>query len=92
VVQRPRFPAQLDLTSGRPTPSRPAQVAAKPRPAPLVGTAPKSLLQDSAALRARMVQRLAGQGISSPEVLVVFFAVAWITSVGSASAISPCNG
>ena len=69
MVQRPRFPAQLDLTSGRPTPSRPAQVAAKPRPAPLVGTAPKSLLQDSAALRARMVQRLAGQGISSPEVL-----------------------
>ena len=30
--------------------------------------------------------------LSSPEVLVVFFAVAWITSVGSASAISPCNG
>ena len=69
MVQRPRFPAQLDLTSGRPTPSRPAQVAVKPRPTPLVGTAPKSLLQDSAALRARMVQRLAGQGISSPEVL-----------------------
>ena len=69
MAQRPRFPAQLDLTSGRPTPARPALAVAKPQPAPLAGTVSKSLLQDSTALRARMVQRLAAQGIGSPEVL-----------------------
>ena len=73
MAQRPRFPAQIDLASGRP-------VAIKNIATSSVATSAKgqkhtenrpqrSLTPESAALRARMVQRLAVQGIRSAQVL-----------------------
>ena len=73
--QRPRFPAQLDIHSGRPSAARLPQTAAKVPSGVLVGASAKSLLQDSAVLRKRMVQHLAAQGIGSVDVLAAMGAV-----------------
>ena len=64
--RRPTFPARLDATPG-PAPSR-------PRSAPATA-APDGVGLDSQAVRARMVQRLAAQGIGDPRVLGAIGAV-----------------
>ncbi len=66
TARRPTFPARLDRPSG-PTPlARPARVAGSPVP---LAAAPQGLGLDSGAVRARMVQKLAAQGIADPRVL-----------------------
>ncbi len=73
MTQRPRFPVQLDLHSGRPDAAKGSAnhtLGARPGGPKLVGhNGPQALLPDSVALRARMVQRLALQGIRSAAVL-----------------------
>jgi protein-L-isoaspartate(D-aspartate) O-methyltransferase len=67
MSRRPGFPARLDLPSrapaagARPPAARPTTVHAAP--------APSGLGLDSQAVRSRMVAKLAGQGISDPQVL-----------------------
>ncbi|MFD0668512.1 protein-L-isoaspartate(D-aspartate) O-methyltransferase [Ramlibacter sp. MAHUQ-53] len=72
TARRPSFPARLDLG----TPAKAAKAAAaKPAgaasaPAPVSPrAAPQGLGLDSQAVRARMVHKLAGQGIADPQVL-----------------------
>ena len=65
--RRPTFPARLDQgTSPAPTP-RASRVALK-APVP-VAAAPRGLGLDSAAVRARMVTKLAAMGVRDPQVL-----------------------
>lgn len=65
MTRRPGFPARL--------PSAPAQPARRPAaPAPL---APAGVGLDSQAVRARMVQKLAEQGVADPRVLAAMNAV-----------------
>ncbi len=66
TTRRPTFPARLDLPQGPKPITRPARVAGSPVPP---DAAPKGLGLDSGAVRARMVQKLAAQGISDPRVL-----------------------
>ncbi|GAA3993964.1 hypothetical protein GCM10022279_16890 [Comamonas faecalis] len=81
MQKRPGFPARIDTLGGSPArpmlskippgaPGRPAR-AGVPVPAPI----PQGLGLDSAAVRARMVQRLAAGGIASPAVLQAMGAV-----------------
>ena len=66
TARRPTFPTRLDRPSGPKPVVRPARVAGSPvSPA----AAPQGLGLDSGAVRARMVQKLAAQGISDPRVL-----------------------
>ncbi|AVT12357.1 protein-L-isoaspartate(D-aspartate) O-methyltransferase [Paracidovorax avenae] len=68
--RRPGFPARLDMPPAPGAPRAPAP-ARPPLPAgaPAAGPVPHGLGLDSAAVRARMVQRLAAGGITSPAVL-----------------------
>ena len=73
MAQRPRFPAQLDTSSGRPDAAKKIAFSAGRTDAggqkhAQIAT-PRALTPESTALRARMVQRLAVQGIRSPQVL-----------------------
>lgn len=65
MTRRPGFPARLPTTTA-PVPARRAPMAAA---APLAKTAPSGLGLDSQAVRARMVQKLAAQGIADARVL-----------------------
>lgn len=70
--RRPSFPARLDgLQAPRPATSAPAVQPGALRPA----AAPQGVGLDSAAVRARMVQRLAAGGIDSAAVLQAMGAV-----------------
>lgn len=71
MSRRPAFPVRLDLNSGRPEAARKAGGAA-PSPAHV---APSGMGMDSVAVRARMVSKLAAQGISDPLVLGAMGAV-----------------
>ena len=66
TARRPTFPARLDRPSGPSLQVRPARVAGSAVPA---AAAPQGLGLDSGAVRARMVQKLAAQGIHDPRVL-----------------------
>ena len=70
MQRRPGFPARLDVPAGATSRVAPQSVRAAVVPA-----APKGVGLDSAAVRARMVQRLAAGGISSPAVLSAMAAV-----------------
>ncbi len=70
--KRPGFPARMDWPQGQsPKPAGPAAGARREAPPPV----PQGLGLDSAAVRARMVQRLAASGISSAPVLAAMGAV-----------------
>lgn len=85
TTRRPTFPAKLDLGSGSASkPARALAGAAtrSPAAAPVAPSSrlpksaaapiahrPSGLGLDSAAVRARMVQKLGGQGVSDPQVL-----------------------
>ena len=62
MTRRPGFPARLDPS---PAPAR----RAAPVAAPLRASAPAGVGLDSQAVRTRMVQKLAAQGVSDPRVL-----------------------
>ena len=65
--RRPTFPARLEGLTGGPTPSaRPARPGTARSPAV---ASPQGLGLDSSAVRARMVQKLAAQGIADARVL-----------------------
>lgn len=66
MTRRPTFPATLPTQGARP--AAPASPAARaPAPQPVVR--PQGVGLDSQPVRARMVQKLAAQGLSHPEVL-----------------------
>ena len=66
MTRRPGFPARLDqAVPGAFKPAAPATRAAAVAPVAV----PTGLGMDSAAVRARMVQKLAAQGVQMPEVL-----------------------
>ncbi|WP_332824320.1 protein-L-isoaspartate(D-aspartate) O-methyltransferase [Ramlibacter sp.] len=67
MTRRPGFPARLG----------PAPAARRPAPAavPARGAAPAGVGLDSQAVRSRMVQKLAAQGVSDPRVLAAMNAV-----------------
>jgi protein-L-isoaspartate(D-aspartate) O-methyltransferase len=68
MTRRPGFPARL--------PTAPAAAARAPqRPAPVAGAAPSGLGLDSHAVRARMVQKIAAQGVADARVLAAMNAV-----------------
>lgn len=76
MAQRPGFPARLDLTSGKPVPARNAsQPAGAPRREAGENTIPHGMGLDSSAVRARMVHKLAAQGIADQQVLAAMGAV-----------------
>lgn len=70
MTRRPGFPARLDAGAARPAAPRPG-----PAPAAARAAAPAGLGLDSQAVRARMVQKLAAQGISDARVLAAMNAV-----------------
>jgi protein-L-isoaspartate(D-aspartate) O-methyltransferase len=72
MTQRPRFPARLDTSS----PAQPVRrnTPATGAPVARAGT-PSGIGLDSQAVRARMVQKLAAQGVSDPRVLAAMNAV-----------------
>lgn len=76
MTRRPGFPARLDLTSGKPVPARnaPRQPGTSAREAG-ENTIPHGMGLDSSAVRARMVHKLAAQGISDQAVLAAMGAV-----------------
>ena len=61
MQRRPGFPARLDGAGG--AASKPAPAPLRPTVRPNVPAAPHGVGLDSAAVRARMVQRLAAAGI-----------------------------
>ena len=67
MQRRPGFPARLDGAGG--AASKPAPAPVRPTVRPNAPAAPHGVGLDSAAVRARMVQKLAAGGISSPVVL-----------------------
>ena len=67
MQRRPSFPANIALLPGGQSAASAQQTARKPATSPFM--APVGLGMDSAAVRARMVQRLAAGGISSQAVL-----------------------
>lgn len=82
--RRPRFPLALDRLGGSPSAAAPAKAPALARPQrPLQQAArdaerqqaPTGLGLDSAAVRARMVERLRADGITDEAVLAAFAAV-----------------
>ena len=80
TAQRPRFPAQLPSVVGAAKPPKAAAAAATPARGPaakvsLVPTPPRGLGLDSGAVRARMVAKLAQQGIADRAVLAAMGAV-----------------
>lgn len=66
TARRPSFPAKLDLGPKAVPATRTARPAVTPQQ---VNAAPQGLGMDSAAVRARMVQKLSAQGVSHPQVL-----------------------
>lgn len=70
MQRRPGFPARLDVPAG--ATSRVAPLSVRSAAVPAV---PQGVGLDSAAVRARMVQKLAAGGISSPAVLHAMAAV-----------------
>lgn len=70
MTRRPGFPARLPTA-----PAQPARKAAAPAAAPAARGTPSGLGLDSQAVRARMVQKLAAQGVSDPRVLAAMNAV-----------------
>lgn len=67
--RRPTFPARLDRAAPRAAPARQAAAA------PALSATPAGLGLDSHAVRARMVQKLAAQGVSDARVLSAMGAV-----------------
>jgi protein-L-isoaspartate(D-aspartate) O-methyltransferase len=67
VSRRPGFPARLPGAAARPQPA-PARTAAAP-------AAPAGIGLDSHAVRGRMVQKVAAQGVADPRVLAAMQAV-----------------
>jgi protein-L-isoaspartate(D-aspartate) O-methyltransferase len=67
--RRPSFPARLDQSAPRAAPARPATTGAT------IAHAPSGVGLDSHAVRARMVQKLAAQGVSDSRVLSAMGAV-----------------
>ncbi|HYF16247.1 MAG TPA: protein-L-isoaspartate(D-aspartate) O-methyltransferase [Ramlibacter sp.] len=72
MTRRPGFPARLDLARPSPAPARSAPAATRDAP---VATVPRGLGMDSAAVRARMVSRIAAQGVADPRVLAALGSV-----------------
>jgi protein-L-isoaspartate(D-aspartate) O-methyltransferase len=70
MTRRPAFPARLSTASLAHPPK-----AAAPQPRALPANAPAGIGLDSQAVRARMVQKLAAQGVSDPRVLAAMNAV-----------------
>ena len=71
MTRRPGFPARLDTS-----PAQPARRVTPGAAAPAVRTvAPQGVGLDSQAVRSRMVQKLAAQGVSDPRVLGAMNAV-----------------
>lgn len=70
--RRPGFPARISLPAAG---HRPQAVSVPRSSAPTPGPVPAGLGLDSAAVRARMVQRLAASGIAAPQVLRAMGAV-----------------
>jgi protein-L-isoaspartate(D-aspartate) O-methyltransferase len=66
MSRRPGFPARIDVASGRPAAPRPSTAAKRPGGA---AAPPSGLGLDSHAVRARMVARLAAQGVADAQVL-----------------------
>jgi protein-L-isoaspartate(D-aspartate) O-methyltransferase len=67
MTRRPGFPAQIHPPAGAARPVRPA--ARSVVGASVVTAAPSGMGLDSVAVRGRMVQKLAGQGIEHPQLL-----------------------
>ena len=67
MTRRPGFPARL--------PGAPVQAARKPVAAPAVGIAPAGIGLDSQAVRTRMVEKIAAQGVADARVLGAMRAV-----------------
>ena len=67
MTRRPGFPARL--------PGAPVQAARKPVAAPAVGIAPTGFGLDSQAVRTRMVEKIAAQGVADARVLGAMRAV-----------------
>ena len=72
MTRRPGFPARLDLARPSPAPARSAPAATRDA---TVATVPRGLGMDSAAVRARMVSRIAAQGVADPRVLAALGSV-----------------
>jgi protein-L-isoaspartate(D-aspartate) O-methyltransferase len=72
MSRRPGFPAKLDLPVAHGLAVKPGTTALR---APATATAPSGLGLDSQAVRTRMVQKLAGQGIADAAVLQAMGAV-----------------
>lgn len=70
MTRRPGFPARLPTGSASPVPRGAAAAAG-----PTVRVAPSGHGLDSQAVRARMVQKIAAQGIADPRVLAALAAV-----------------
>lgn len=68
MSRRPAFPARLDLSGDRST-AAPKPAPATAAPSPGAARAPMGLGLDSQAVRTRMVQKLAAQGIADAQVL-----------------------
>ncbi|MES2480621.1 MAG: hypothetical protein V4609_01385, partial [Pseudomonadota bacterium] len=69
MTRRPTFPAKLGAGPGAGLSPRPAATrTAPPRPAPIVSS---GIGLDSGAVRARMVAKLATQGIADARVLAL---------------------
>lgn len=73
MKERPRFPARLDFSVGKPTPnqpgSAPARTPVKAAAKASVSLVPQGHGMDSCAVRMNMVQKLRQQGITDPLVL-----------------------
>jgi protein-L-isoaspartate(D-aspartate) O-methyltransferase len=73
MKERPRFPARLDFSVGKPTTnqpgSAPARMPVKAAAKASVSLVPQGHGMDSSAVRMNMVQKLRQQGISDPLVL-----------------------
>lgn len=72
MTRRPSFPARLDSGPAKPAAPRPQQAAV---PARAPQAAPAGVGLDGQAVRARMVQKLAAQGVSDARVLRAMGAV-----------------
>lgn len=70
--QRPGFPARLPAGTPAPVPARQHKPDAAPAHAPV---RPSGVGMDSAAVRAAMVRKLQGQGVSHPAVVAAMLAV-----------------
>ena len=68
TARRPGFPARLDQTTNA-VPAARKVVAPANRPPAVAPVRPQGLGLDSGAVRARMVQKLAGQGVTDAQVL-----------------------